>query len=554
MRAIFIALAILAFAAPLWATDKYVDDDGAAAWGDCGAPAKSGASACSLGTANTNASAGDTVFMRAGTYTTAIMPTNAGTDADNRIVYIAYQSEDATISRTGTGVSITQTDWIKISGVSVIGTLAGGACCDSGPGDCYNISWFVQMSLSDYWWFENMYFENGSTWEGIHIANSDYGKLSGSTVIGGLDTGEAIELEAGSNHNVIEGNTIQDGYHSLLATKDSTHTVVRNNDFYNQYHNAISFSNGSTDTLFEDNTMYDSYGWNAANNCRGTQGDRDMQPYDRDSIEHKSTSGNTMFRGISRRNIIANSSHGPFGGSYSSLLKIYSNTMYANWRGYRNNLSFPVGPSDYKNNIATGSTGYNIDTYMSGGNEMNFTYNIVWGGDKGDKVFWQGAEYADIDAWETASSYASNNIQSDPSFTDAANRDFTLALGSPGIDAGDWLTTVVSGSGTSTQVQLADSAYFYDGWGITGETGDVIKTAAGQTATITNVDSGNSNITVSVAISWVQNEGIALTYNGSAPDIGYVEYSAAASSTNPPGTISFGGSGTISFGGDGVMQ
>jgi len=116
-----------------------------------------------------------------------------------------------------------------------------------------------------------------------------------------------------------------------------------------------------------------------------------------------------------------------------------------------------------------------------------------------------------------------NNIEGDPLFNDSANYNFTLQDTSPAIDTGTWLTTVVSASGTSTQVQLDDSSYFFDGWGIAGETGDLIKTATGVTATITNVNSGTSEITVSPAISWVQNEGVALDYAGNAPDMGYVE-------------------------------
>ena len=58
----------------------WVSPDGQAAWGSCsGVLPLEGLSACALSTANTNAIAGDTVFLRGGTYTNQeIRPDHAG--------------------------------------------------------------------------------------------------------------------------------------------------------------------------------------------------------------------------------------------------------------------------------------------------------------------------------------------------------------------------------------------------------------------------------------------------------------------------------------------
>jgi hypothetical protein len=77
-----------------------------ASWSNCsgGAPL-SGTAACALSTANKNAAAGDTVYLRGGTYvvtgaTTAgvypINPTNSGTSPSSMITYSAYTADGTT--------------------------------------------------------------------------------------------------------------------------------------------------------------------------------------------------------------------------------------------------------------------------------------------------------------------------------------------------------------------------------------------------------------------------------------------------------------------------
>ena len=110
-------------------------------------------------------------------------------------------------------------------------------------------------------------------------------------------------------------------------------------------------------------------------------------------------------------------------------------------------------------------------------------------------------------------------------FTNANSRNFTLRSSSPMIDAGAFLTTVTSTTASGrTAFIVDDAAYFYDGWGIPGETGDKIKTEHGQVTTIQTIDYDTHTITVSPAINIVNGEGVALNYFGSAPDIGAFEY------------------------------
>jgi hypothetical protein len=128
-------------------------------------------------------------------------------------------------------------------------------------------------------------------------------------------------------------------------------------------------------------------------------------------------------------------------------------------------------------------------------------------------------------------SYFAGNISTAPTFTDAANGDFTADDGNaPQVDAGTWLATVKTTT-FGTTIYLNETPYmFYDGWNIPGETGDVIKTENGQTATITSINYGAKTLTVSSATPVTAGEGIFLNYQGNAPDIGAEEYGG----TPPP--------------------
>jgi hypothetical protein len=85
-----------AFAAIYW-----VSPAGQSAWAGCRSDAPlNGTAACSIGTANTNASAGDTVYLRGGTYSENIFiaPTNSGT-ATSRITFRAYNDEAVNVNQ-----------------------------------------------------------------------------------------------------------------------------------------------------------------------------------------------------------------------------------------------------------------------------------------------------------------------------------------------------------------------------------------------------------------------------------------------------------------------
>ena len=259
---------------------------------------------------------------------------------------------------------------------------------------------------------------------------------------------------------------------------------------------------------------------------------------------------------IIRRNKIYDSDIGIYftGSEWNTDIKynkIYNNTFYdinKHNTNYKWSGTFMLGPMlsyDFTNNsivnnifwMAEGATdGKEFWVWEDSGDissnlvdnniiaDSGKTVNGVWDETTGD--------VADVDAnadWGDNLGLTTN----DPLMTAPDTQDFTLQALSPAIDAGAWLTTITTNdtSSPSDTFTVADGGYFYDGWDIDGETGDVIRTENGQTATITDV-TGNV-ITLDAAITWTTDEGIALDYAGTKPDIGAEERGTSVFITGP---------------------
>jgi hypothetical protein len=92
-----------------------------------------------------------------------------------------------------------------------------------------------------------------------------------------------------------------------------------------------------------------------------------------------------------------------------------------------------------------------------------------------------------------------NDIEQNPVFESESNLDFTLKSSSPMIDSGRFLTST-SGSGTGTTINVIDASFFYDGFGIPGELGDLIL-LEGETNPLRIVTTDYASIFISVDIN-----------------------------------------------------
>jgi hypothetical protein len=95
---------------------------------------------------------------------------------------------------------------------------------------------------------------------------------------------------------------------------------------------------------------------------------------------------------------------------------------------------------------------------------------------------------------------------------------YRLSAGSPGLAQGAFLTKATA-QGQSTTVPVADASFFIDGFGIIP--GDMVKLqGSSQSVRVTHVDYAANTLTVAQSVAFSSGQGVALDYQGTAPDIG----------------------------------
>ena len=159
-----------------------------------------------------------------------------------------------------------------------------------------------------------------------------------------------------------------------------------------------------------------------------------------------------------------------------------------------------------------------------------FHYNAFYSGETdADAFYFCDAAYQDpaeprnrsvSDFHERYPEWATGNIETEPSFTDPGNGDYTLSPDSPLIDAGGPLTHAITG-GEGTILKVEDALYFSDGCGLIEP--DVIRIGS-MRAEIDAIDYETNTITLKSGVSWQSDASVYLDFSGDAPDIGYYEY------------------------------
>jgi hypothetical protein len=133
----------------------------------------------------------------------------------------------------------------------------------------------------------------------------------------------------------------------------------------------------------------------------------------------------------------------------------------------------------------------------------------------------------EFDAGDTLAAYEASypeqfadNVELDPEFRDAASRDFVPSPGSPLIDAGAFPTRAL-GDGSGTTLAVEDARYFYDGFGIDGELGDLVQLdGQTETARVVSIDYDTDTLQLDRALTWTDGQGVSTFYAGTAPDLG----------------------------------
>jgi parallel beta-helix repeat protein len=244
------------------------------------------------------------------------------------------------------------------------------------------------------------------------------------------------------------------------------------------------------------------------------------------SVDNGALTGTRLYGNIIR------GSHAGFKlySSHSPGAKVFNNTIYDCGEGFR------LKKADnwiLKNNIVAHTHDYQIyeENNQVGSNNV-FDYNLYYP-DIGKGWKYRGNVLPDFNVWRSTSRQDTNSIVADPLFSNPTSNNFALQSTSPAVDAGTWLTTITSSTGSGKSFYVKDASYFYDGYGFSGEKGDSITTESGETATI--IEIVGDMITLDRIISWTKGDGLALKYYGSSPDIGAHEYQVSKSLKAPTG-------------------
>jgi len=549
----------IGFTATYW-----VSPNGTATWANCRSETPlDGTAACSLNTANSNVSPGDTVYLRGGTYNTHIFPARSG-DASNRITYTAYSGETPIIRNTTTpyatyyhGIALTGRNYIKIIGVTVDNPINEVPLGKSRPlmithGGSYNE---IANCIID---------GNGGGTIQIWKGNSDLGPeyaakfnwIHDNYIIrtGSVSTncdddgGMQIGVPAYDNvsgYNTIENNVFYAGGHHNLETY-TKYNVIRNNIFH---HENGSFTapnppcpyrgGGPNGDQYGNRNIqiYDGYNEDKFNLIEGNKFGHSGQPPDDDGGDGFTL---TAPKNIVRYNAIYNSQNNGIlmktgASSYADYNRIYNNTIYysgswysgsGQWQGanFRWYGSYARVGNVIKNNILYSYGPGGKD--WTGGSATIYTDNTV-------------INNFCTDPQPGRCSANGNPLLVNPDISDPTSLtlpDLRLQSNSPAIDGGTHLTLAKGSGNNSTTLVVDDALYFQDGtWGSSLSNIQADWIAIGSVDNVVQIKSINystNTITLKSPMSWSdrakiwlykKSDGERVLY-GSAPDFGAYEF------------------------------
>jgi len=428
LTAMFFLGVCIAYPGVTDAATHWVSPTGAAAWANCvGSTPLSATAACSLSTANGNAAAGDLVYLRAGTYSTPIAPSNRGSGTlpsgpFNFITFQAYTGETPNIdSGSSINLQLTGLSYIRINGITFTFTdgsagnvayISSGAnhneienCTFNSPNG-YALAFYLATLATSasgpfaaHNWVHNNTFTTSGQAHGLGgLGCTDGG---GDTMNVGHAYGSPF-IYMGDNNNTIEGNVFNHAPHANIDSY-GTYTVLRNNVFHNEPWSLATqacISSGQyPPTYSSSNPNYTAYnGYYAHRNIQITEDFGRQATYQLVEGNRSGYSGTNQNNGgaddvdiAAPQNLVRynffyaamnlgvrfkytwgnSQGSGGNGGSYN---RVYNNTIYQNGRGYPyadsypspcSSLSCPWGQSSIGTENSNGNIVKNNILYLS---------------------------------------------------------------------------------------------------------------------------------------------------------------------------------------------
>jgi hypothetical protein len=504
---------------PLFAGTYWVSPTGSAPWINCQSATDPGSNYCALPTANRNAVAGDTVYLKGGIYTIddatygrysgAIMPSHSGTGVGTgSIIFAAAPGETPMLSQSSGSMiagimlgGVVTNNYIKVDGITFKNNsyYFGNISNYSSYNEITNCTFTRDAGATEIGspfvirgglcspnyncWATNNWI-HGNTFSTGRSSNP-CGEATDLLLIGNAWNPSGNLTDTSDNYNTIEDNYFEYAAHTPIDTY-SRFNVIKNNIIHNE-----PWITGCTTSPFIPTYVNSSY--------NGKYGHRLMQLSDDygypgtyllvegNRLGHASTNpGNAgpmsldvaAPENIIRYNFLYN-------GMQSGIYFKYANLDPALHSGGPGGINNRI----YNNTIYHTGYGYDWKTY-GGGNysghgiaQWNYAAptptnnviknNIVYDSANGDICGLWAATPCSPTAYDTII----NNwltVDGDPKFvnpdvTDTRSRilpNLALQSTSPAINGGTYLTQV-NGAGTnSTTLVVDDALYFQDGtWG-----------------------------------------------------------------------------------------
>lgn len=508
------------------ATGPYwVSTTGAASWAAAQSDTPLSGTACaSIATMNTNAAAGDTVYIRAGTTAAGTGQINLSNDgaSGNPIIIEAYQNETFTIdNRTnaqGPAIVLVDRDYItfrKINTNDCQESVDLDTCTNIRFEDCNFVNhkntasgWPVAVTVDD-----NSQF---NVFDGCSIGTCGYDN-------GGDDAGSCVNLGIAysetdaTRYNLFVNCTLFRGGHDVVSDYAGTnyfdYCFFYNDDWYG------TGPYGGRCIISEDDGVNASYPEHGGTTIRNCLFQRVGDPPDQDGTSQISI--RTQRNRINFCRFVDASNSG-----ISIVNEGADDNRIANCVFVRNGVNSTNADPDQKAGIV-------YFDWLGVDPTGNAVKNCIFYANAADNGF---------DGVTDPQTYANNWVNADgnpffvrwstgdlaPSNENA--HDFNLTTTSGPIDNGGYLTTVSTATGSGTSFVVADSYWFSDGDGVA--LGDTIQLDGSITPlTVTDVNYSTHTITFTPSTNWTLGDGVAFKYIGNAPDQGVYEWLGGATRT-----------------------
>jgi hypothetical protein len=501
--------------------------------------------------ASDKAAPGDVIRVLPGTYDETIKPTRSGMPG-KPISYLREGASAVVITPKSAGMMglhIEGVSHIVVDGINVDGVQ---------PGPNARLSYFAFIKDANNIVIRNCNFRYANAYQGVHVHGEssyitiedcaiDWNGLYDSGDEENSDWGDLVSFEESVHHVLIQRNRLTHGPHNVLVVVGD-YGIIQDNVL--------------------DNTYADVFGGDAGGRPGALVGSNNV--YQRNVFLNAGRSSDapnnsfTKFEGtlnIARFNVFAYGSQEGVqseAGYWTPITydnRMYNNTFYrmgaGAWRVLWYDTGEKIGNNKFVNNIVVDSRmapykpSFDNDITIAvkgyGGGELagNEVLSNMFSPHGGKApIIYIYDQPGNIDLKTAETSYPKlfrGNVWKRPTFASSSPksaRDFDLQPGSPGIDEGMFVTTVV-GSGTSDRVQVADSKFFIDGFGLIP--GDIVRLqGSSATARIVSIDHSTRTLQLAEPLTFTAGQGIAPNYSGNAPDMGGRESGAAAG--QPPST------------------